>query len=78
MDSKNVSANFCCFLKLRNILYTQVMANKFSSKVSLDSLCVPRQAMKAVTEQQRRAEQERIRVKDKACFLLTCFNYKFC
>lgn len=41
------------------------MAGKYLSKVNLDSMWVPKQALNHVGEQQRRAEQERIRVKDK-------------
>ena len=41
------------------------MAGKFLSKVNLDSMWVPKQAMNHVSEQQRKSESERIRVKDK-------------
>ncbi|OQR78778.1 serine/threonine-protein kinase RIO1-like [Tropilaelaps mercedesae] len=41
------------------------MAAKYSSKVSLDAMWVAERALNVVTEQQRRAEHDRIRVKDK-------------
>ncbi|XP_003743090.1 serine/threonine-protein kinase RIO1 [Galendromus occidentalis] len=58
-----------CFAQCNRQVHFQdqqkVMAGKFLSKVNLDSMWVPKQAMNHVSEQQRKSENDRIRIKDK-------------